>query len=176
MDNPKPYAGTSGQRLTALINTDNNSALQLGVDFTLSAPQPYSDSAGRNTRVMITALDSAYDPRPKPLHYKRLDLRVLDQLPEGWVTAVSVAGLPFSVHDILDDINAALGLDLQPEEVVNTTYTTGALQYRLVIDDTVSLAWIDSDYRFRVVFPEGIPLDSVIQVTTLNGPNLPAGA
>jgi hypothetical protein len=171
MDNTKPYAGASDQRLTALINQDNNSALQLGVDFTFGSPQPYSDSTGRNTEVILTPVPGRpYAPTPEPVHYVRLALTVLDDLPVGWVKPVSIRSVPFSIRGILANINAALGLDLIADEVVDATYSVEADQYPLAVNEAVSLAWIDSDFQFKAVFGE-VPLSSVVTNQELSGLN-----
>lgn len=145
----QPYLGLSPQRLTDLINHDNGTSYQLGVDFRFSAPQPYSDAAGRNTKLWLEPLDPL-KYSPTQVHYWRLPLTVLNSLPTGSLLPVTVPKAPFTTLQILDAINAALGLNLTADEIVNQTYTQDLDQYPLVINDAVSFAWINSDFQFKV--------------------------
>lgn len=170
MDNTKPYAGASDQRLTALINKDNNSALVLGVDFTFGRPQPFSDFQGRNTKVALAPLKGKPPfTDPEFLHYTRLALTHLDNLPAGWVQPVAVPSVPFKLRDILANINYALGLNLSADEIVDTTYDAVLAKYRLPIDEGVSLAWIDSDFSFDAIIGGEIPLASIVTIQMLSG-------
>lgn len=145
-----PYAGTSDQRLANLINVDNSSALQLGVDFTLGGPEVYSDSSGRNTKVVVTPTDP--DKPPQEFHYSRLPLTVLNTLPVGSVQPMADPQFPFTVHGSLDAINANLGLNLTAAEITDAQYTQPQARYPLSIDDSVSLAWLGSDYSFPATY------------------------
>lgn len=144
----QPYLGLSPQRLTDLVNQDNNSNYQLGVDFTFSPPLAYSDAAGRNTKLWMYPKDpTKYSPTL--VHYWRLPLTVLNNLPTGSLLPVTVPNVPFTTLQVLDAINAALGLNLTPDEVVNQTYTTVQDSYPLQINEAVSFAWINSDFQFK---------------------------
>lgn len=170
MSDTTPYAGLSPERLTALINQDNNSRLRLGVDFTFGIPGPYSDTFGRNTQVSLTPAPGTPYPAPETAKYTRLPLTVLDALPEGWVQPVAIDTLPFKLSMLLDQINQALGLNLTSGEIVDVTYDSLQLTYRLPINEGVSLGWVDSEFEFEAQFPGGgIPLDRVVRNTTLNG-------
>lgn len=169
-DSTTPYAGSSAQRLTDLINADNDTTLQLGVDFTFGAPSAYSDSSERNTKVTMTPMPGTPWPKAETIHYTRLQLTVLDDLPVGWVKPVLIQNLPFTLSGLLDEINEALGLNLTPDEVVNTVYSTAQDTYRLPINNNASLGWIDSGYTFKAAYPGGaIPLVWAIKNPTLNG-------
>jgi hypothetical protein len=144
-----PYIGDCNQRLADLINAANGSNFTLGVDYTLGVPQPYSDSAGRNTLIILTPTDTSLPEQV--LHYTRLPLTVLDQLPEGSVSPVTIPQLPFTVHGMLADINAALGISLLAEEVVDAQYTTQQDSYPLQITDDC-VGWVPSDYAFPAFF------------------------
>lgn len=170
MADTPPYIGLSPQRLTDLINNDNNSRLRLGVDFTFGVPGPYSDTQGRNTAVTLSPGEGTPYPAAQDAHYTRLPLTVLDELPEGWVQPVFIDSLPFKLSLLLGQINQALGVNLTSGEIVDVTYNSLQLSYRLPINEGVSLGWVDSEFEFEAEFPGGgIPLDRVISVTTLNG-------
>jgi len=151
MNLPYPYLGLSAQRLTDWINSDNSTSYQLGVDFTFSGPALYTDSLGRNTKVTMQPADST-KYASTDIHYWRLPLTILNNLPQGNVNPVPIPQLPFSIHGILDAINTALGLNLTPDEVPDQTFTTELASYPLHINDAVSLAWIDSDFQFQPQF------------------------
>lgn len=166
MTTTQPYAGASSQRLIDLINAQNQSHYQLGVDFTLGSPTPYSDAAGRNTKVILTPLNGLYSPIE--LHYYRLPLTVLNQLPAGDVLPVQIPGVPFTLRGILAQINTALGLNLDPSEVVDQTYSTQQPSYSLPIDESVSLAWLNSAFSFAAQFPAPA-VASLFPTTSLPG-------
>jgi hypothetical protein len=170
MANTTPYAGASDQRLADLINQDNQTALQLGVDFTFGPPFPYTDTQGRNTQITLFPVPGKMWPGPVTVHYTRMPLTVLNDLPPGYVSPVTIPLMPFTLYDIMDQINEALGLNLSTDEVVNVLYQNEQPFYRLPIKNSSSLAWIDSDYEFEAVFPnEDIPLSSVVTTTMLSG-------
>ena len=148
---PYPYLGLSAQRLTDCLNSDNKTSFQLGVDFTFSAPSLYTDSSGRNTKVTMQPVDST-KYASTDIHYWRLPLTILNDLPQGNVNPVPIPQLPFSILGILDAINSALGLNLTPDEVQDQTFTTKLASYPLHINNGVSLAWIDSDFQFQAQF------------------------
>jgi hypothetical protein len=150
MDIEKPYGGLSNDRLTALINRDNQKTLVEGVDFTFGTPSDYSDSQGRNTQVTITPVPGKKYKGPADLHYKRLPLLVLDDLSSGYIVKVQIPGLPFSIHGMLSAINTALGLNLIEDEVQDVEYTEKLAEYPLRINQGISLAWVDSEYQFKV--------------------------
>lgn len=158
-----PYIGFSPQRLSDLINVDNHSALLLGTDYTNSPPQPYYDAAGRNTRMVLTPTDANH--LPVEIHYTRLPLTVLNDFMPGTIQPIPIPSLPFTLHGILDLINTNLGLNLSPDEVPDQTFTSMQESYPLRINQAVSLAWIDSDYHFPVVFP----VSTVIPRTSMAG-------
>lgn len=148
-----PYSGLSTSRLTAMINQDNRSALRYGVDFTFGQLEPFAGNGGRNTRVKLVSL-KPQRYRDEWVYYRRLPLTALDRLPEGTVKPVTIASLPFSIHQILPQLNTALGLDLVPSEVEDAIFSTPQSDYPLRIVDANSVAWHNSDFHFKAVFPE----------------------
>lgn len=149
---PYPYIGLSPQRLTDLINSDNNTAFQLGVDFNFSTPLPYSDTAGRNTKISMVPTDTSKYVATE-IHYWRLPLTVLNDLPAGSVQPVQIPKVPFTTHQVLDAINTALGLNLSTAEVIDQTYSVKQVSYPLHINEASSLAWVDSNFQFQAQFP-----------------------
>jgi hypothetical protein len=168
---PKPYGGLSNDRLTALINAKNpDTPVQEGVDFMYGLPRDYTDAHGRNSVVTIAPVSGTHYTEAEDIHYTRLPISVLGLLPAGFVKQVVIDSFPFSIHGSLDAINAALGLDLVPEEVEDTTYSEEQETYVLHTLGTISLAWTDSTYEFQVRLPSGdIPLSEVIVNTQLSG-------
>ena len=172
MATQRPYAGSSAERLTALINKDNNSEIREGVDFYFGVPQAYNDTEGRNTQIVLTPIPGRpFNPVQKTVFYKRLELTALSRLPEGMVKTVRIEAVPFSIHEILGALNEALGVDLQPEEVEDQTFDTEESTYALSIaGESASLAWLQSTFEFKAVHGnEPVPLSDAIAVSMLNG-------
>lgn len=169
MADMRPYGGTSLARLAKMINDDNATNLIPGVDYTLGPPLAYTDTEGRNTQVLLTPLVETDVKVPQNVHFWRLDLAVLGELPSGYVQPVVIDTVPFTIHQILPQLNQALGLDLEASEVVNTRYTVPQAAYALQIRNESSLAWTGS-FGFQAQFPEPyIPLANVITETRLVG-------
>lgn len=148
----KPYGGTSLNRLVEMINKDNNTSLEYVTDFTFETLYPKNTPGGRNTAIKLVPADPRF--RTTEMRYRRLSLEVLRYLPAEFIKKVPIASLPFKIHDILDDINIALGLDLLPEEVLNKEYNTPQLRYDLtIVGPTASHAWLESTYAFEVDAP-----------------------
>lgn len=163
-----PYSGTSLQRLIELLNRENAVSYVHGTDFTIGLPLGYTDSEGRNTRVLLTVKKPG-KLTPQEVFYRRLNISVLNKLPAGYIKNVYVPKLPFTIHEILPNINEALGLDLTTSEVVNTSYSVRQSKYKLTIRETASLAWI-GNFDFPVTFvKELISLPSVVVNRHLSG-------
>lgn len=146
----KPYSGNSRDRLVKLINDDNGTNYQYGVEYTFGTPSPATGTGGRNTKIRLIPTDSTQYGQ-QDISYWRLPLSVLDQLPAGEIDKVKIDALPFKIHDVLDRINEALGIDLAPEEVLNTEYTLPQEKYQLrIASASSSLAWSYSTYNFAV--------------------------
>lgn len=143
------YAGGSQDRLLSLINVQNGTNLVVGTDFSFG-PLSVVNAEGRNTRLKVFPLDTTAFPEDEYILYTRLSLEVLNEIPQDEFTRVSIPSLPFSIHDILPQINAALRLDLTLFEVVNDTFTELRTHYPLTIRGNNSLAWVESVYYFEV--------------------------
>lgn len=163
-----PYRGRSSARLTALINAANNKNIVEGVDFTYGTPVAISpDTMGRNTKVTLHPATGSHYKAPQDIFYTRLGIDALTRLPPDSVDAVLIWGIPFSVHQMLPNINFALGLDLLPEEVEDTVYNAEQPTYTLRLLNT-SLAWHDSVFQFRATTVPLIPLASVVRDPNIN--------
>lgn len=167
MATPKPYGGTSVARLTASVNRANRKNLKYGVDITFGAPQEIAIK-GRNTQVDVIPLKNTNKFKTAPVYYTRLPIGVISALSAGFRKPVEIYSVPFSIHEILPRINAALGLDLVIEEVENTTYTERQSSYTLTIKEG-SFGWLPSSVEFEAEQIEGTPLSSILTVTVLNG-------
>lgn len=169
----KPYLGLSSVRLTTLINKSNpdQAPLRLGTDFQFGSPHPTTES-GYNTRVRLQNLNP--EGSDQDIFYNRLGLDVLADLPEGFVSKVAIGSYDFTIHGAINAINAALGLNLKTDEVVDHHFTTPQAKYPLTIGNRGSLAWLDdTTYFFELYSPE-VELHTVWQVTFLDGLYPPA--
>jgi hypothetical protein len=167
-----PYIGRSSARLLALLNADNGTNYQEGVDLTFGEPVIKAGPGTRNTQVTITPVDTTKYSGPQDLHYTRLGLDALSRLPNGALDVVEIPALPFSIHQVLPQINTALGLNLTPAEVEDTIYTESAPTYALKVVGNASLAWVDSEFSFPVhITGEDVWLGTVITNTSLDGFN-----
>ena len=101
------------------------------------------------------------------INYARLGIDVLSHLPEDFIRNVWIDGFPFGIHEILDRINEALGLDLVSEEVVDLRFDYLQEAYPLRIVPGKSYAWAESEYLFKIA--ETVDLATVLTVTSLNG-------
>lgn len=170
MPTVKPYSGLSTTRLTNLINKDNGTKLRLGRDFTFGPIASYNDANGRNTRVTLTPTIGSPYLAPQEVHYWRLGLDALTRLPAGSLGRVQIQELPFSIHDLLPQINTALGLDLTADEVENTVHSVQQAKYRITIKPNASYAWLPSYFDFDADIVNIDPdLGSVILNTLLPG-------
>lgn len=162
-----PYAGTSANRLTEIINLSNQPGrLVEGEDFVYSSPRVVEDNPECNTAIDLEALKPGW--ANVTATYTRLGLSVLGELPAEMLRPVVVPHFPIYTHDMLDRINAALGLNLTVEEISNDRYI--AYQEKLPLrikDETSSLAWLQSEYLFLA--KESNDISGLIQVTVLDG-------
>lgn len=163
----KPYKGLSNDRLTDLINSDNGTTLVEGVDFNYGPVTESAGTGGRNTAIELIPTDTT-QYTSSVVRYTRLPIHVMGLLPEGEVDSVEISELPFTIHQILPKINEALGLDLTPDEVLNTTHTQRHSVYPLTILPG-SLAWLPSTYYFKVELDGVILMENGEPILTQNG-------
>lgn len=162
-----PYYGESIERFAELISKGKSEPLIPNVDFTVSTPVAATNIAPRNTRINIAFNKLGY-VRNQEARYIRLNISVLGKLPAGSVLPVYIPTVPFRIHDILDEINYALGLSLTPNEVENTRYATVASTYNLRIRDE-SIAWT-GNYNFKATRTKTyVNLPSVLTDSRLMG-------
>lgn len=162
----KPYAGESHDRLTALINLDNQTNLVEGIDFNFGPVSEFAGNGNRNSRVTIVPTDA--NILPATISYRRLSATVLNNLPAGEIAPVILNSFNFDTYSILANINSSLGLDLTSSEVDNTIFNEARLQYPLNIVSG-SLAWIPSTYNYKVDSPLFIHAENNTILTTQNG-------
>lgn len=147
----QPYKGTSKNRLLDMANDDNGTSYTIPEDVEFEGVRQNSGPAGRNTA--ITAIPTDTSKQSQVLRYTRLPLSVLYDLSRDQLRPVKIESVPFKIHDILDEINDALGLDLLPEEVTNNEYTEIKGIYTLrIAGATSSIAWTSSSYDFIADF------------------------
>jgi len=152
----KPYAGTSVDRVVGLMNLDNQSSYVLGTDFNIIKITTGSAVAGTNTTLQY---ESLVDGRVSGVvYYTRLPLSVLQSRTD--LDKVDVDSFPTSIHALLPRINAALGLDLATDEVIDTQITSPQLKYRLTITEN-NPAWLPGSY-----YDFETTLQNVIQTET----------
>lgn len=151
MSSTHPYSGKSKDRLTSLLNAANTAARSENVDFTYGTPEAIaSNGTLENTKVLLTPVAGTPYYGAVEAYYTRLPITVLGNLPSGELAPVVVENVPFYTHDILPQINAALGLDLTTDEVVNDLFMNRETSYTLTISDK-SLAWTPSVYVYDAV-------------------------
>lgn len=169
MAREQPYSGTSQARLVRLINTENSKNLVHGVDFVFGSMTEYTDPAGRNTQIQLLAKPGTRYEDSEVFYY-RIPVSVLDDLPEEELTEVLIPSLPFSTHQLIGPINAALGLNLTLDEVVDEVFTEKASKYALTINGSKSLAWLDSSIEFKARHVDDpAPLSEAITNDNLDG-------
>ena len=161
MDRVKPYSGRSEKRLAGLIKAANPKLNRDDIDFEFGTPTAIAGwiNTEVHVRPVVTSTVTDRDGCPCPhtvtpalfekIAYRRMSLQDLRLLPACMILSVKNVSLPFSIHDILPQINEALGLDLLPTEVVNHRYENVAKTYKLEISSHHNLAWTKSYYMFE---------------------------
>lgn len=163
----KPYLGLSNQRLVGLINESNETQYELGADFVFGSLRPVSRDDYRNTSIIIVPADP--DIQPEAVYYRRLSLAVFNAIDDS-IPPVKIPSVPTTTHEILDIINAMLGINLQPSEVENIRYDAFSNRLRLKIaSEFSSVAWVESHYDFKVELPFDINLLRATQYNRLRG-------
>lgn len=124
--------------------------------------QPPDEVDGSDTFVVASIPVSGWNRNTgdKTLYYRRLDLGQVQALPGAQIV---VNAFPFAIYDILDQINAALGLQLSQNDVLNTTYQDTSAPVVLTAAPQ-SLVWKNS-----LVLPVSAPLPSAVTVPDLVG-------
>lgn len=148
MPTTTPYAGESSQRLVDLLNQANGTNYELDVDFTFGPIEAYSGSIARNTRIRVIPIRPGFTEQY--IYFNRLSINALSRRPEGALDNVPIDSLPVNIHEKLDDINEALGLNLAPEEVQAAIYDDVRDEYPLTILPGASHAWIPSTFNFKI--------------------------
>jgi hypothetical protein len=150
-----------------MINTDNQKQFVVGVDFAFGSPQSYSDAEGRNTAVTVQPLEGDAVAFPETVYYERLNISILNNLPDGIIKEVVLPVVPFTLSSVIDRINTALGLNLTTDEIVDKTITTVEDSYTLTINEATSLGWLGSITLYPRWPGDPIPLKEVVLTRNL---------
>lgn len=121
-----PYAGTSNQRLTDLINSDNSSSLVEGTDFTYGTPAVLTGNANYNTSVELVSKQEG--KANTTVNYNRLGFDALKPISNTTVKTprIGVSALVGKkVSDYLTELNAQLSTDLTLSEITDTDLLVG---------------------------------------------------
>lgn len=161
-----PYAGTSCDRLTEIINNCNPGPdIMEGVDFEYTEFEPIDDNPDYNASILLKSLRK--DRSSARAYFNRLDLSVLDELPVEMLHSVTMPEFPTYTHLVLDKINEALGLNLTKEEVLNERYIVAQKKLPLrIAGHAASYAWV-GEYYFSII--EHNDLQALIAKLELDG-------
>lgn len=145
-----PYAGSSHTRLSELIRRAQNPALPESTSFSFSNLRVGSGNFDGDTVVTAVATLGSRVDDPIDVTYRRLGINALSMLPPDVLSVVPARPPPFSIHEILPDINEALGLNLTPDEVLDQLFKESKETYPLTIKQAASYAWYASVYNFKM--------------------------
>lgn len=158
MSRIKPYYGTSEARLSALVRSSQPTPLPSSVQFQFGLPKLSDIPVDGATETTANIVVNGVVIESTLINWRRLSLSALTRLPAQEILEVPYRPFPFSIHDILPEINEALGLSLLPSEVENHTFTrrhdTWPHLYPLAIKEAASYAWYSSVYFFKMVNPD----------------------
>lgn len=148
MSRIKPYQGTSAARLSQLIRSAQQPALPSGVAFQFGLPTAGTKPVPGSTAVVVEARAGARRDAPVTINYKRLSLEALKRLPAGELVPFDPILFPTTMHSILPQINAGLGLDLSEDEVVDVALPGIPVNGLTITITATSLAWLPGEYFF----------------------------
>lgn len=157
MSRIKPYKGTSQARLSQLIRSAQSPALPSNVNFDFGAPTAGSAPVEGSTTVSAEAYSTGRRDQPVDINYKRLSVDALKRLPSGELVPFDPIIFPTSVHAILPQINAALGLDLVTSELEDTVLPSIPVNGLTLTVTEASLAWLPGEYFFSYVPDAPVP-------------------
>jgi hypothetical protein len=161
----QPYAGSSKQRLTDLINAANKSSLIEGIDFEYGSVEELKNHPKHNTQVRLIAKKPGVSD--VKIRYTRLGIDVLAHLPPEMLGEVLIESFPFSVKQSIGRINDALGLNLTADEVENYIFNEMRETYPVRIKKDASYAWLPSEISVKAKY--SILLSEVWQNHHLEG-------
>jgi hypothetical protein len=138
-------------QLTSIANHDSAVNWREMIDFDFGALESVTVApAGRNTRIFVYAHKQGYIDQW--LYYTRVSPSTInDQFTDGNIPKVLVPNQPFTVYSILDQINAALNLNLTADDIENTAFEPGLTSYPITFKKT-SLAWLPGTYTLQVTY------------------------
>jgi hypothetical protein len=148
MSRIKPYQGTSHARLSQLIRSAQNPPLPSGVSFEFGVPEVGGRPVPGATKITLQAKVRARVDPQTTVHYKRLGLDVLNKLPDGELVPFDPIIFPTTMHAILPQVNAGLGLDLSADEVDDMLLPAIPVNGLTIKINSKSLAWLAGEYFF----------------------------
>jgi hypothetical protein len=148
MSRIKPYQGTSANRLSQLIRNAQTPVLPGKVAFTFGVPQPGTKPVPGATEVVVEASAGKRHDAPVTVNYKRLSVAVLNKLPPGELVPFDPMIFPTTMHGVLPQLNAGLGLDLVADEVEDVELPSIPINGITITIKDNSLAWLPGDYFF----------------------------
>jgi hypothetical protein len=83
--------------------------------------------------------------------YTRLSVEALTRLPDGELVPFDPIAFPTTMHAILPQVNAGLGLNLVPEEVQDMELPSIPINGLNLTITEASLAWLPGEYFFPYV-------------------------
>lgn len=140
-------------QLNQIANHDNAVAWTSPTDFEFGANESTTvDSAGRNTRIYVTAHKPGYIDQW--LYYVRINPPTInDQFIDGVVPEVTIPNAPFTIVGIIAQINSTLNLHLTTEDVEDTPYQPGNTTYQIKFKPT-SIGWLPGVYTIKVNYDQ----------------------
>lgn len=136
------YSGTSKDRLTALINTDNETTLVEGTDFTYGQIEVVLGDSSYNTQVKLIA-DPSTEKSDVKVKYNRLPITAAETLAGAPITLTELT-FPLTMRDLITEINVELNLDLDPSEIEDTEYLLAPEDDIIVLTIAPnSMGWIE---------------------------------
>jgi hypothetical protein len=118
------------------------------VSFEFGTPEAGARPVVGSTKIALQAKVRARIDPQTTVYYKRLGLDVLNKLPDGELVPFDPIIFPTTMHAILPQINAGLGLDLSAEEVDDALMPVIPVNGVTIKINSNSLAWIAGEYFF----------------------------
>ena len=150
-----PYRQSSDARVTGLANTQNNTSWVLGIDFEFGEVESVSGPGNKNARIKINSLKDGYEDQWLYVH--RLPTSDIGNQPAENFEDIQHPGRDFTIHEILDEINAALKLSLTPEELEDTHFEADNENVYITITDQ-SKCWQPGIYALSMSFTQNVRL------------------
>lgn len=146
----KPYLTLDRNRLTSLINNDNDFDLVEGVDFTYGDTRSITGPNNTNTLVTLIPLPGSKLHQPLDVYYNRLSISVVKESFYKSIEPVYIPSVPFWTSSALPEINRVFGLNLTVYDIIDTLNLSKEESYALIINPSRSLIWLPGVLEFKV--------------------------